>query len=111
VARHAAIFEPGDLSKRERRDLQREVARSTRPARPGKAARGERALPEAVVPGPFGPGLTDGGYWNLARPSIAAHQATSRQIAGIYPFVADAGLGHKGPILGVDLNADALWHF
>ncbi|MET0828364.1 MAG: hypothetical protein ABWY26_02495, partial [Microbacterium sp.] len=25
--------------------------------------------------------------------------------------MADAGLGHRGPILGVDLNADALWHF
>ena len=60
---------------------------------------------------PFGPGLIRGGYWNLAKPVIPAHQATSQHIAGIYPFVADSGLGHRGPILGVDLNADALWHF
>ena len=63
------------------------------------------------MPGPFGPGITLGGYWNLAKAWIPAHQATSQHIAGIYPFVADSGLGHRGPILGVDLNADALWHF
>ncbi|KAF2414644.1 hypothetical protein B1729_03420 [Microbacterium sp. B35-04] len=111
MARQAAVFESRELSKRERRDLKREVSRTTRDMEPRKPKRRDRAMPEAAVPGAFGPGLTDGGYWNLARPSIAAHQATSRQIAGIYPFVADAGLGHKGPVLGVDLNADALWHF
>ena len=63
------------------------------------------------MPGPFGPGIIQGGYWNLAKAWIPAHQATSQHIAGIYPFVADTGLGHRGPILGVDLNADALWHF
>jgi len=29
----------------------------------------------------------------------------------IYPFVADSGIGTKGPILGVDLNADSLFCF
>ncbi|MFH8251507.1 hypothetical protein ACH3VR_14135 [Microbacterium sp. B2969] len=111
MTRHAAVFEPEDLSKRERRELRRAVATSTRESRPTRITRRENAMPGAVVPGPFGPGLAEGGYWNLARPSLAAHQATSRQIAGIYPFIADAGLGHRGPILGVDLNADALWHF
>jgi hypothetical protein len=43
--------------------------------------------------------------------TVPAHQATSQHLAGVYPFVADAGLGHRGPIVGVDLNADALWHF
>lgn len=111
MVRHVAHFEPGNLTNREKRDLRRELARNAHDERPPRTRRRDRALPEAAVPGPFGPGLTEGGYWNLARPSIPAHQATSRQIAGIYPFVADAGLGHRGPILGVDLNADSLWHF
>src|SRR4051812_27791639 len=106
MTRHVAVFQSGELSKRERRSLLREVAKATRESGTATSSRRENALPEPLVPGPFGPGLADGGYWNLARPSIAAHQATSRQIAGIYPFIADAGLGHKGPILGVDLNAD-----
>ncbi|WP_300591828.1 hypothetical protein [Microbacterium sp.] len=111
MARRVVFFEPGDLSKRDRGAMRRQIARDAHDERPPRKRRRERALPEAAVPGPFGPGLTEGGYWNLARPSIPAHQATSRQIAGIYPFVADAGLGHHGPILGVDLNADALFHF
>ncbi|HEY8589094.1 MAG TPA: hypothetical protein VIL55_06050 [Naasia sp.] len=63
------------------------------------------------MPGPFGPGLAQGGYWNLARLTVPPHRATSQHLAGIYPFVADGGLGHTGPVLGVNLNADALWHF
>ncbi|MDL9978619.1 hypothetical protein [Microbacterium candidum] len=111
MARYAAMFEPGDLSRHDRHAHERQAARVTREAGPKKAARRDRMLPEPAVRGIFGPGLVKGGYWNLARPSIPAHQATSQQLAGIYPFVADAGLGHRGPILGVDLNADALWHF
>ena len=111
MTRHIATFEPGDLSKRERRAFKRDAARAAREQQPPPTRKRDRALPEAVVPGPFGPGMVQGGYWNLARPAIPAHQATSRQIAGIYPFIADAGLGHRGPILGVDLNADSLWHF
>ena len=111
MVRRVAVFEPGNLTKREKRELKRELARAAYSERPPKTRRRDRALPAAAVPGPFGPGLTESGYWNLARPSIPAHQATSRQVAGIYPFVADAGLGHRGPILGVDLNADSLWHF
>jgi hypothetical protein len=111
MVRRIVTFEPGDLSKRDSRAFKRETALAAREEQPSATTRRDRALPEAAAPGPFGPGLTQGGYWNLARPAIPAHQATSRQIAGIYPFVADAGLGHRGPILGVDLNADALWHF
>ena len=111
MVRHVAVFEPGNLTKRQKRELRQEIARAECGEQPVKRSHRNRTLPEAAAPGPFGPGLTEGGYWNLARPSILGHQATSRQIAGIYPFVADAGLGHRGPIVGVDLNADALWHF
>ncbi|GAA1969079.1 hypothetical protein [Microbacterium deminutum] len=111
MVRHIAVFEPNDLSRRQRRKFNQDAARSGREIEPAKPRRRDRTLPDAAVTGPFGPGMGRGSYWNLARPSIPSHQATSRQIAGIYPFIADGGLGHRGPILGVDLNADALWHF
>lgn len=108
MTRTAFVFEPGDLDRKARRALHRDATHREQPARQRPR---ERALPEAAVPGPFGPGITQGGYWNLAPVVVPGHQATSQHIAGIYPFVADAGLGHAGPIVGVDLNADALWHF
>lgn len=111
MTRHAATFTPASLTRAQRRALQRELTRTQDTEKPSRTSRRERGLPEPVVPGPFGPGLLQGGYWNLARAWIPAHQTTSQHIAGIYPFVADSGLGHRGPILGVDLNADALWHF
>ncbi|WP_292836800.1 hypothetical protein [Microbacterium sp.] len=111
MTRHAATFTPAELTRRQKRDLQREITRTRDEEKPARSSRQERGLPEPAVAGPFGPGLILGGYWNLAKAWIPAHQATSQHIAGIYPFVADSGLGHRGPILGVDLNADALWHF
>ncbi|WP_439593805.1 hypothetical protein [Microbacterium sp.] len=111
MARRTVTFTPGDSTRRERRDQRRQLASLARAEQPARSSRRERSLPEPAVPGPFGPGLVEGGYWNLAKPVLPPHQATSQHLAGIYPFVADAGLGHRGPIIGVDLNADALWHF
>ncbi|GAA1979272.1 hypothetical protein [Microbacterium pumilum] len=111
MARTAFVFESSDLSRKERRDLRRSIAEAARSERVAPTTRRERALPEAAISGPFGPGLAQGGYWNVAHPLLPPHQATSQHIAGVYPFVADAGLGHRGPVVGVDLNADALWHF
>ncbi len=109
MARRTYLFEPAGLTPAQRRALKRATF-PTPDAQPRRSRR-DRGLPEPGVRGPFGPGLVQGGYWNLAGASVPAHQATSQHIAGIYPFVADAGLGHRGPIVGVDLNADALWHF
>ncbi len=111
MSKHPVTLTPGTLTGRQRRTLRRQIADATREERPAPSSRQDRALPQAAVPGPFGPGLVDGGYWNVVAVSVPAHQATSQHIAGIYPFVADAGLGHRGPILGVDLNADVLWHY
>jgi len=111
MARRAATFTPTGLTRQQKRDLRRQIDRAQHDEQPQRTSRRDRSLPEPVVPGPFGPGITKGGYWNLQKAWIPPHQATSQHIAGIYPFVADTGLGHRGPILGVDLNADALWHF
>lgn len=110
MPRHTPFFEPAGLSRQERRTLKRTASPGHNEETP-RGSRRDRSLPEPTVRGPFGPGLIDGGYWNLAPAWVPAHQATSQHLAGIYPFVADAGLGHRGPIVGVDLNADALWHF
>ncbi|MDX2377607.1 hypothetical protein M4I32_12430 [Microbacterium sp. LRZ72] len=111
MTRRTFVVSPANQTRTERRAMQREVAARMRDGQPARSSKKDRALPEPAVPGPFGPGLTEGGYWNLSRPALPPHQATSQHLAGIYPFVADAGLGHRGPIVGVDLNADALWHF
>ena len=113
MTRHTATFTPGDLTRR----------RTTRP--PPRDRRSRRGEEQPARVHAEGPGAARAGRAGTVRPghhcragtgiwrrrTIPAHQATSQHIAGIYPFVADSGLGHRGPILGVDLNADALWHF
>jgi hypothetical protein len=111
MARRIVQFTPPKETRAQRRERQAAVRRLEDAARPQPVSKRDRGLPEAAVPGPFGPGLLEGGYWNLARLAVPPHRATSQHLAGIYPFVADTGLGHVGPVIGVDLNADALWHF
>jgi hypothetical protein len=111
MARGVVQFTPPQESREQRRERRAVIRRLQEAARPERASRRQRSLPEPSIPGPFGPGLARGGYWNLARLTVPPHRATSQHLAGIYPFVADSGLGNTGPIVGVDLNADALWHF
>lgn len=111
MTRRIVQFTPPKETRAQRRERQAAVRQLEDAVRPQPVSKRERGLPEAPVPGPFGPGLLEGGYWNLARLAVPPHRATSQHLAGIYPFVADTGLGHVGPVIGVDLNADALWHF
>lgn len=111
MARRIVQFTPPKETRAQRRERRDLIRRLEDAARSQPASRRDRGLPEAAAPGPFGPGLLDCGYWNLARLAVPLHRATSQHLAGIYPFVADTGLGHTGPVIGVDLNADALWHF
>jgi hypothetical protein len=111
MTRKVVHIAPANESRADRRARELEIRAALRDTSSQQNARDKRGLPEAAVPGPFGPGLGNGGYWNLAPMRVPGHQATSQHLAGIYPFVADTGLGHRGPIVGVDLNADALWHF
>lgn len=111
MTRQTFTVTPAHQTPADRRATRRQITAATKTEKTGRSSKGERRLPAAAVPGPFGPGLAQHGYWNLAHVTVPAHQATSQHLAGIYPFVADAGLGHRGPIVGVDLNADALWHF
>lgn len=102
-------FEEAALSRSELRALRREARQGVRttvaPTDPK-----ELRLPSTSVP-VFGNGLAEGGWWNLFPTRVEPHRATTKDIAAIYPFVADRGIGTRGPILGVDLNADALFCF
>lgn len=111
MARQILQFTPPRETRNERRARRALLRQLEQAATPEPSTRRDRALPEPAVPGPFGPGIPQGGYWNLARLAVPPHRSTSQHLAGIYPFVADSGLGHAGPVVGVDLNADALWHF
>jgi hypothetical protein len=74
------FFEPAGLSRQERRALKRTSSPSTG-ERTQRNSRRDRSLPEPAVRGPYGPGLIEGGYWNLAPAWVPAHQATSQHLA------------------------------
>ena len=103
-------FEDAGLTRTERRAIRRQV-------RAGQAiVKGEEVSKKPSLPEPSPPDLVElieawqgRGWWNPLPVTIAPHTASTRDLAGIYPFVADAGIGMKGPILGVDLNADSLF--
>jgi hypothetical protein len=40
---------------------------------------------------------------NLDSPGLPAHQVTTRHLGAAYPLVAEAGLGHRGVLIGHDL--------
>ena len=109
--KHAMYVTPGNETREERRAQRRAIDALIREDRLSrKPKRVKTDLPVGAV-GVLGDGLGRGGYWNPIEMKVPTHETTSYNLAGIYPFVADSGIGHNGPILGVDLNADALMHF
>ncbi|MGC0371300.1 hypothetical protein [Microbacterium sp. SLBN-111] len=112
--RWAGSFTPAGETRSERRTRERAVAAAARAdvsTSEGPVGRARAVLPAPASPGPFAAHTTAPGYWNPIGLNAPAHRSTSPHIAGIYPFVADPGIGQRGPIIGADLNADALWHF
>ena len=104
------VTPPGKLTRAKRAELRRQVDELRRSTDGQNTGGGDARFPVAAA-GPLGAGVSTGEYWNWLHVAQPPHQATSHNLAGIYPFVADDGLGHEGPLLGVDLNADVLWHF
>ncbi len=104
------VTPPGKLTRKQRGEMRRAVD-ELRQSDDGQNTRGGDARFPTAAAGPLGSGVSTGEYWNWLQVAQPPHQATSHNLAGIYPFVADDGLGHEGPLLGVDLNADVLWHF
>lgn len=112
MARHTIVAARGNETRDERRARRKLIRTLVAAERPEPINKKEMRLPEAAVPGMFGPGFIEGGYWNVGEGvRVPVHEATSRHIAGIYPFVADRGIGHEGCVLGADLNADGLFQF
>ena len=102
-------FEDSSLTSKERRELRKQAAEGTRVEEVHADSQDSR-LPTTPVPR-FGLGFTDGGWMNFIPTRITPHRATTKDLAAVYPFVADGGIGTRGPIMGVDLNADSLFHF
>ena len=72
-----------------------DLARTQRPAAPADR------LPAAARVGEVRPG------WLVRRPGLAIdrHRSTMAHLASLYPFHADAGLGSRGPYMGVNVTA------
>lgn len=107
--REAWVFEDAKLTAKERRKLRKETRAGAKVVGP-VPDKTQARLPATSAPR-WGNGMLDHGYWNLMPMDIPPHRATTRDLAAIYPFVADSGIGARGPILGVDLNADSLFCF
>ena len=80
MARHTVIFDPGDLTRAQKR---RASARGDRPGRARASARhvhpeATGRCPEPAVPGPFGPGLTAG---RVLEPREGRHPGASGDLA------------------------------
>jgi len=101
---------PAGETRAQRRQRRRAEAqlRRTEAAQPAGADAGALALPAAVDMA----GVSAAGtYWNPLQVAQPAHRATSPNLAGAVPFVADADLGHAGPILGLNATTGGIWHF
>jgi len=93
-------------AKARRRRLELQLQRASRAGRPVESA---AQLPAVGVDMA---GFASGGsYWNPMRVAQPSHRATSPNMAGAVPFLADADLGHAGPVLGVNATTGGLWHF
>ena len=89
-----------------RRRLEAEVQRR------GQAARTKDEQVDSLPAGADVSGMAAAGaYWNPLQVVQPAHRATSPNLAGAVPFVADADLGHAGPVLGLNATTGGLWHF
>src|SRR3546814_14484802 len=106
MTRKVVHITPAQQTRADRRARELEIRTALRDASTQQNTRDKRGLPEAAVPGPFGPGLGNGGYWNLAPIRVQGPQATPQHLAGIYPVVADTGLGTRGPHVGGGLNPE-----
>lgn len=112
-----AGFSPADLSRRQRRkailaahrieDAARQAARAER-RRQAAERRHEQEGAEYLPPGGE-PGPAALRCWRRLR--VPAHRATSEVLAAAYPFLADAGLGSQGVLIGHDSWSGAAFVF
>lgn len=101
---------PAGETRAQRRQRRRAEAqlRRVEATQPTGADDGTLTLPAAVDMA----GVSAAGtYWNPLQVAQPAHRATSPNLAGAVPFVADADLGHAGPILGLNATTGGIWHF
>lgn len=109
MARKALVLDVDGRTRKERRAERRALRERTHTV---EDVEQKTKLVFPPAPGPSrGIGMEIGGYDGLIPLHVEQHHATSQHVGGIYPFVADSGIGTAGPVLGVDENSDTLWHF
>ncbi len=102
-------FEEG-MTRQQRRDAERQ-AQALKNRIDESAQLDFKARLPVPATSKHGPGMRTNEYWNHLELAQPANQGSSRNLAGIYPFLADEGIGHRGPLMGIDLTSDVLWHF
>jgi hypothetical protein len=110
IKTEVVMFVEEGLTRKERRDTEKRIAELKGRIDESAPVDVRARLPLSPT-GKHGPGMRTGEYWNQLELAQPANQGSSRNLAGIYPFLADEGIGHRGPLMGIDLTSDVLWHF
>lgn len=112
-----SLFTPADLDRKQRRRQQRQVRQVQLSARRAqiKADKKERqaAVREARATHvlPSGGERRPSALRSFRRLKVPPHRATSDQLGGIYPFLAEAGLGSNGVYIGTDSYSGSAFVF
>jgi hypothetical protein len=113
----AAGFTPAGASRKANRaqaqagkQAEREAANRRRQERRKAADREQHARKLADYLPPHGEARPRSG-WSPTRLQIASHRATSEVLSVAYPFLAEAGLGAEGVLIGADLWSGAAFCF
>ena len=105
------------LSRRERRQLRRDVAAAerfyrgrVRAFRRAKAT-GEARAAQAHETRLFDQAVDALGDWVPLWAEQRPHEATTANTAAIYPFYNEEGLGHRGPLIGLNVTGGGSFSF
>ena len=113
----AAGFTPAGASRKAGRAQARaakqaeQEAVKRRTAERKEASKGDKQARKSAefLPPHGGPGPRSG--WSPTRLKVAPHRATSEVLSVAYPFLAEAGLGSEGVLIGADLWSGAAFCF
>ncbi|WP_129590638.1 ATP-binding protein [Sanguibacter massiliensis] len=88
-----------------RRALEREVTRAARAAMPAPEVEVDD-MPRSTT-GAWG--SRTAGMWGPAAPALPSHRTTSPRLGLATPMLAESGLGHRGAIIGIDVESGSLF--
>ena len=112
-----SLFTPADLGRKDRRRQERQARQVELAARRArlkadqtqrKAAVSEARATEVL---PAGGERRPAALRSFRRLKVQPHRATSDQLGGVYPFLAEAGLGSNGVYVGTDSYSGSAFVF